>query len=83
MKLVSYIGIGRNISQISLFVTIYIVKISTVSGGPLVSVGEIHRGDSSGDPSGGRRRNCRGSVGRSVRGSVRGSVGESVVGQIL
>ena len=30
MALVSYIGIGRNISQILIFVTVYIVKISTV-----------------------------------------------------
>ena len=30
MALVSYIGIGWNISQISLFVTVYIVKISIV-----------------------------------------------------
>ena len=30
MALVSYIGLDRNISQISLFVTVYIAKISTV-----------------------------------------------------
>ena len=30
MALVSYVGTGRNISQFPLFVTVYIVKISTV-----------------------------------------------------
>ena len=54
-----YIGIGWIISQISLFLTVYIVKISTVSGGPLVSVGEIHRG--------GIRRGGRRGVRRGVR----------------
>ena len=33
MALVSYIGIDRNLSEISIIVTVYLVKISTVLGG--------------------------------------------------